>query len=189
MKPAASQALPCPRSPPALRCSSSASQFCCPPRAAASACCRLVAGIKRCAVLIRDQLELSDDNGDIVATSRDVPFSVANMQKPRRLCAHGEAMRIIAPAAGSVVNHAFLAAMRRLPVFFSCDAVPGAVHRLLLNSDVYLQWNEGHVQSLDADFGELARGRRFRSKSFILNLFTELQFDCNTVNMSLASTA
>ena len=189
MKPAASQALPCPRSPLAQRCSSSAFPFCCPPRAAASACCRLAAGIKKCAALILAQLELSDDNGDIVATSRDVPFSVANMQKPRRLCAHGEAMRIIAPAAGSVVNHAFLAAMRRLPVFFSCDAVPGAVHRLLLNSDVYLQWNEGHLHSLDADFGELARGRRFRSISFLPNPFTELQFECNTVKMSLASAA
>ena len=72
-------------------------------------------------------------------------------------------MRITAPADGSAVNHAFLADMRRLPVFFTCDAVAGAVHRLLLNADVYLQWNELHMQSLDADFGEFARGRRFRS--------------------------
>jgi hypothetical protein len=71
-------------------------------------------------------------------------------------------MRFVAPIDGSVVQHAFLADMRRLPVFFTCDAVPGAVHRLLLNADVYLQWNEHHLQSLDADFGAFARGRRFR---------------------------
>jgi hypothetical protein len=71
-------------------------------------------------------------------------------------------MRIAAPVTGSVVDHASLAGMRRLPVMFTCDAVPGAVHRLLLNSDVYLQWNEHHLQSLDADFGVYARGRRFR---------------------------
>ncbi len=47
-------------------------------------------------------------------------------------------------------------------MFFTCDAVPGAVHRLLLNADVYLQWSEHHLRSLDADFGDFARGRRFR---------------------------
>ena len=71
-------------------------------------------------------------------------------------------MSIIAPAAGSVVDHTFLADMRRLPVFFTCDAVQGAVHRLLLNADVYVQWDEQHLHSLDADFGDFARGRRFR---------------------------
>jgi hypothetical protein len=93
-----------------------------------------------------------------------MPFSVANAQRPRRVCARGEAMRIAAPASGSVVKHAVLADMRRLPVFFTCDAVPGAVHRLLLNADVYLQWNEHHLQSLDAEFSALARGRRFRCR-------------------------
>jgi hypothetical protein len=92
-----------------------------------------------------------------------MPFSIAGAQRPRRVCNRGEAMRILAPTSGSVVSHTVLAEMRRLPVFFTCDAVPGAVHRLLLNADVYLQWNELHLTSLDAEFGELARGRRFRS--------------------------
>ena len=93
-----------------------------------------------------------------------MPFSIAGAQKPRRVCDPGETMRIIAPAPGSVVGHAVLAEMRRLPVFFTCDAVPGVAHRLLLNADVYLQWNEHHVHTLDAEFGELARGRRFRCR-------------------------
>jgi hypothetical protein len=110
-----------------------------------------------------EQLELTDDSGDIIATSNEIPFAVANAQRPRRVCAQGEAMRIIAPAPASVVRHNVLADMRRLPVFFTCDAVPGAVHRLLLNADVYLQWDEHHLQSLDADLGKFTRGRRFRS--------------------------
>lgn len=105
-------------------------------------------------VLTRRQLELSDDNGDIIASSAPLPFSVSNSQPPRRVCSPGEAMRITAPAAGSAVSHAFLADLKRLPVLFTCDAVPGAVHRLMLNADVYLQWNEHHLQSLDADFGD-----------------------------------
>ena len=111
------------------------------------------------------QLELTDDNGDIVATSSEIPFAVTNAQRPRRVCAQGERMSIVAPAPASVVQHAVLADMRRLPVFFTCDAEAGAVHRLLLNADVYLQWDEHHLQSLDADLGKFARGRRFRSHS------------------------
>ena len=57
-----------------------------------------------------------------------------------------------------------VAAFRAQAPFFTCDAVPGAVHRLLVNADVYLQWNEHHLQSLDAEFSALARGRRFRSR-------------------------